>query len=73
MGPVDHRSGQQAKRQARHKKPEKEALGDLSAQEPQRLYKCGVKNRKPVKDDSDGEEKIQERSNNNPPPVKDTR
>jgi len=45
----------------------------LSAQEPQRLHKCWVKNGKPVKDDSDGEEKIQERSHNNPPPVKDAR
>ena len=71
--PVDRRSRQQTKRQSRHKKSEEEALRDLRARETKRLHKRGVKNREPIKNDTDGKEEVQERRNNNPPPVKDAR
>ena len=56
--PVNHRSRQQAERQAREKKSEEEALRDLRTREPQGLHQRGVKNRESIKDDADGEEEI---------------
>src|SRR2546427_12460600 len=67
--PVDHRSGQEAKRQARHKKSEEEALRNLCASEPQGLHKRGIENWESIKDDSYGKKKVQKRGNNNPPAV----
>src|SRR5882762_5578610 len=66
---VDHRSGQETKRQTRHKKSKEKALRNLGASEPKGLHKRGIEDWESIKNDSHGKKKVQKRRDNNPPAV----
>jgi len=64
---VDHRSGQETKRQTRHKKSKEKALRNLGASEPKGLHKRGIEDWESIKNDSTAKKRFQKTRQQHPP------
>src|SRR5437016_1135061 len=69
---VDYRASHQTKGQASNQKSHQKTLSQLGAAESQRIGKRGIKHGKPIKNNADRKEQIEECGSNNPPAIEDS-